>query len=395
MEENEKKRGTGKRVLFIFAVLLSFLFVPLLFISVPVGGAITAVSDMVSMESIEKELKESEVSEKFYDLMMEEMKEVDREDIKDMTFEKLETIFRDSFAVEDMEKVFLVFLNSAYYGTEEKVDFSGIEKKFKKNFETLYTDAFDDLYSVWRNGTKSEYFSEEFCRSFCEQAEKEIMDEYPDYGAIRFDELEEKYDAQNGKGAFAKLLDERTENIRQEWLDEIAEDVNSQIEDFVAAAEETIQEAAYEAARNPETREAFDTLRKIGDNRNRIRVVVYAVILGMVLILVLLYWLEIPGFIVCSVPLLLGGTVCMILGSIMKNGFMSYISEAIFSELSEPKEYEDLLRALIDGIISPLFKGISDFGMTAVILGIILIGCAVLRGILKQNKKEAEQQLYS
>ena len=67
---------------------------------------------------------------------------------------------------------------------------------------------------------------------------------------------------------------------------------------------------------------------------------------------------------------------------------MRYIDEEIFSDSAQ---YEDIIRDVMHEIIAPFFKGVSEFGTQALILSVILIGCAILRGVMKRNKREAEQ----
>ncbi|MGN1084657.1 MAG: hypothetical protein ACI4QX_06615, partial [Lachnospiraceae bacterium] len=352
---NEKKNSTGRFVLLIFAVIFSVILVPVLFAMIPVGGTLTALSGLTSQERLEEVLEEAGLSENLYEAVMEEA--VNENDAETLRAEEFERILRDSFTVGEFDKIILVFFDSMYNGTRAEFDLSGFEEKFEKNLEALCENGFDDLYSAWRNGTESVYFSEEFCRSFCREIEAELIEEYPDYNAGDIAELEEKYDAHYGTGAFSALLDERTDSLREEWSAEIDELLGTQIEDMVAEMAAMLEDAAFEAAREPDVREVFDILKQYNNWSGRITTAVYAVLIGVVLFLLLLYWFEIPGFLVCSVPILLGGILCKFIGFI-EEPLLTLLDEQVLSEASEAMEYADVVRAVMHGIISPFLQGI-------------------------------------
>lgn len=386
--ENEKKDNTLRSVLLIFAVIFSIIFVPALFVFVPAGAVVTTLSGMASLDSIEKVVEEAEVSKGLYEIAMKEAFDENTAEI--IGSEEGERILRDSFTDKDMNQIFLAFLRSAYYGTNEKIDLSGIADRLKKNFNAFYESIFDEGYAAWRNGTVSTHFSEEFCRSFYEAIEKQLLEEYADYGAVSFAELEEKYDAVYGSGAFSKVLEKRVASIREEWGQEMREAIESQTGEIIAETEVVLQNAMQEMAHDPDVRKVFDVVQPVSDMNKIIGLVVYAVILGMVIILILLYWVDIPGFIVCAVPVFFGGAVCKGIG-LAEKIVMRYVDEEILSESAGVVQYEDMFRRVMHEIIAPFFKGVSDFGTKAIIFSVILIGCAILRGVIKKNKREAEQ----
>ncbi len=383
--ENGKKVNMLRSILLVFAVVFSIFFVPALFALVPAGAVVTTLSGMASLESIEKATEELELSQRLYDVVMQETLDEVSADLAD--FAEGERILRDSFTAEDMNRILLAFLHSAYYDTEPEVDFSSMGKRLKENFGRFCEDAFDEVYTSWRTGTESARFSKEFCRSFSEDIEQQLLREYAEYGAVSFPELPERYDDVHGSGAFSKLLEERRASIREEWLREMKETAGSQVREITSEAEKNIRDSATELAHTSEIRDMFDVVRPMGEMNRAVRAIVYAVILGMVLVLVLLYWLDIPGFIVCAVPVFFGGVVCKVAGLAEKIA-MRYIDEEIFSDSAQ---YEDIIRDVMHEIIAPFFKGVSEFGTQALILSVILIGCAILRGVMKRNKREAEQ----
>lgn len=382
---SEKKDNTVRMVA---AIIFSIIFVPALFAFVPAGGVVTTLSGMASLERIEKAAEESGISEKLYEIVV--ANAFDETSSEAVSSAEGVRILRDSFTPGDMDRIFLAFLNAAYYGTKEEIDLSGIEERLKENFSTFYENAFDEVYSSWRNKTESVHFSKEFCRSFYGEIENQLLKEYAEYDAAGFTELEEKYDAAHGSGAFSALLDEREETLRGEWLKEMKDSVESQIGDIAAEAETMIQEAALETAHDPEVRKVFHVIRKVGNMSRIITLVVYAVILGMVLILLLLYWDSTAGFIVCAVPLLFGGIVCRLIASV-EPLFLSYAEEEIIFDSLASMQYKEAVTAAMHGIISPIFKGISEFGMKAMIAAVLLIGGAILRGVMKKNEREREQ----
>ncbi len=383
--ENRKSVNMLRNVLLVFAVVFSFFLVPALFALVPAGAVVTTLSGMASMENIEKAAEELELSQRLYDVVMQETFDEVSADLAD--FAEGERILRDSFTVEDMNQIVLAFLHSAYYDTEPEVDFSSMGKRLEENFGRFCEDAFDESYTFWRTGTESARFSKEFCRSFSEDIEQLLLRKYADYGAASFPELPERYDAVHGSGAFSKLIEEEMASIREEWLQEMRETAGSQTREITAEAEKNIRDSAAELAHTSEIREVFDVVRPMGEMNQAVRAIVYAVILGIVLLLVLLYWLDIPGFIVCAVPVFFGGVVCKAAG-LAERIVMRYIDEEIFSDSAQ---YEDIIRDIMHEIIAPFFKGVSGFGTQALILSVILIGCAILRSVMKKNKREAEQ----
>lgn len=383
--ENRQRVNMLRSVLLVFAVVFSIFFVPALFALVPAGAVVTTLSGMASMENIEKATEELELSQRLYDVVMQETLDEVSADLAD--FAEGERILRDSFTVEDMNRILLAFLHSVYYDTAPEVDFSSMGKRLEENFGRFCEDAFDESYTSWRTGTESAYFSREFCREFAEDIEQQLLREYAEYGAVSFPELPERYDAVHGSGAFSKLLEERAASIREEWLREMKETAGSQVREITAEAEKNIRDSAAELAHTSEIRDVFDVVRPMGEMNQAVRAIVYAVILGMVLILVLLYWLDIPGFIVCAVPVFFGGVVCKAVG-LAERIAMRYIDEEIFSDSAQ---YEDIIRDMMHEIVAPFFEGVSEFGTQALILSAVLIGCAILRGVMKRNKREAEQ----
>lgn len=386
--ENEKKVNMLRSVLLVFAVVLSFFLVPALFALVPAGAVVTTLSGMASMENIEKAAEELELSQRLYEVVMQEA--LDGGSVELADFAEEERILRDSFTVEDMNQILIAFLHSAYYDTEPEVDFSGMEKRLRENFISFFEDAFDEVYTCWRTGTESARFSKEFCREFAEDIERQLLREYADYGAVSFSELSERYDAAHGSGAFSKELSERAASIREEWSQEMRETVRSEAREITAEAERELRDSASELTHATEVRDVFDAIRPIGEMNRVVVAVVYAVILGMVLLLVLLYWLDIPGFIVCAVPLFFGGALCKGVGFFEKLA-MRYIDEEFLFDSADSVQYEDVIRDVMHEIVTPFFKGVSAFGTQALILSVLLIGCAILRGVMKKNKREAER----
>lgn len=385
--ENGNRRSTGRTILLIFAILFSVVFVPVLVFLPPVGGCVTSLLAMTSIESVEKIAEESGLAESVYEMILTETeKGMNSSQLKP---EVAERIIADCIRIEDVEQWLKALLEGMYTGDRVKIDLSDVRGRLEENIREVFEGSFDELYDAWNNGTTSEVFSAEYVNTLFDEWENNILDEYAMYGARNMEELELLYDKQYGTGAFAEVRAEKIEEIRQMWKNEIDNVIETEVAAVMTEAEAEVEEMLSEITQDSEIREVFDVLQEADAWSKTASIVIYAILFGIVLLLLLLYVFQVAGFVVTAVPLLLGGAICKLIAAV-NEPLLKYMEQEVLSTMNESEEVLSMVRSLIEGVLQPFSRGVSEFGNVVLIAAVILIGCAILRGVLKKNKQEEE-----
>jgi len=293
---------------------------------------------------------------------------------------------QSSITVEHVDEIIGEAITGLYNGTQSDADVSSIAAGFQAGIDEIKANGFADLYAAWEEGTPSKYFSDEFVQEFCAEIEKDILNDYAEYGAASLEELQTKYDAYYGEGAFDKLVDDTKAEVESRWNEEFTVDVD--LADMVEELEGEINDVINETAQNPDVREAFDVLRTVGENSGTIKLVAYGIVLLAVLLLLVLYCFGTAGFVVPAVALLLGGGLCKLI-SMAEADVLKYIDSAIAAE-PDFAGFETMLGDLVGRVLTPLFAEMSKFGLTNIGIAVLLILLAILRGVVRKNRQVTE-----
>lgn len=386
MEEN-KQSNTLKTVLLIFGIIFSVILVPGLILGIPVGGAAVALSQSVSQEGIERIVKEAKLSDKAYQLVMDEvLKETQNDDTLNADF--FEGMLRECITVETVDEIVIAFIDCMYNGTEPQIKFDNVLEGFRNGIEDISENGFEDFYSACFEGAESKYFSEVFIQSSKETIEQEIISKYSAYGVSSLEELETVYDAQFGAGAYAKLFDEEIAEFERGWNEGMLDGFDDEIDDLAEELEIEVNQALAEAVRDPDVRTMFDTLNEISEKKDTVKIVAYAIVLAAVLLLLVCYWFGTAGFVVPSVALILGGLLCKLV-TLLEGPVLSVIRDEIAAD-PDAAEFGDIVMDICRGIIAPFFAEMSKFGVTMIGIGVLLILAAILRGVIKKNTAVAD-----
>lgn len=383
--ENEKKSGAAKLVLLIFGIIFSVILVPGLFLGIPVGGVVMSLSTAASQESIEKMVEEANLSETLHEMIREEV--LSEAPVEEINPEYWDSVIEDCFSEKIVDDIVFAVIDSIYNGTDAEVSLDRVTEEILEVRDELAENGFQDFYSAWTDGTPSKYFTEESIQSFGEEIGSELVAEYAEFGVDSWEELEEAYDAYYGSGAFSNLLDEKMRDFIAVWEESFIEGFDAEIAGIQEETETKINEAINEATNDPDVRSVFDTLKEIGEESGKVKLVVYGVILGAVLLLLLCYWFGTAGFVVPAVPLILGGVLCKLL-TLVEDVIMNYANDMI-AEDSEMAELGSVISDVFHGILTPIFEEISKLGTVTIGLGIVLIALAILKGVLKKNAQAA------
>ena len=386
--ENERTDSVWKTVLLVFGIIFSIVLVPGLILGIPVGGVITSLTSATSRESIQTMTKEANLSETIYEMLMDEILSEDNK-IDDIKQEFWEEIVRDSITVEKVDEIVTVLIDSAYSGTKPEIKLSEIVAGLRKGLDELRKNGFHDLYSAWADGTDSKYFSAEFVQSFRTEIEDGLLSDYADYGAASVEELKSLYEKQNGAGSFSQLLDEYADEFDDVWESEFADEFDKMFDEMTDDMDREFNETVYEAIQDPDVRMVFDSLNEISKKSSTVKFVIYAILLGAVLLLLVCYWFGTAGFVVPAVALILGGILCKLL--ILSE---RYILNQVNQAIAEEPGLEGMTQPVFDiarGILAPIFDGISRFGTITIGMGVLLVLLAILKGVLKKNVVTADQ----
>lgn len=384
--EEKKKSNVAKVIFRVIGIILSVVLIPALIFWIPAGGAAIGVSSTVSQEKLVQLVRETKLSEQLLDMAKEEITRAVHSD--EVNEEYWQSLVLDSITAEWVDSVITEVLDAAYSGSTPKVTIDAVTASLTEGMEALEQNGFQDLYSAWKDGTPSVYFSESFIQSFREQVEAELLKEYADYGVASFEELETKYESECGEGTFSELLDEKAQSFEEEWNRDFFEGIDTKLETMTAETEQKLNDALTEAVQNPDVRSVFDSLKELNEKESTLKLVVYGVLLGAVLLLVGCFWFGTAGFVVSAVPLILGGILCKLVAG-FESVLFAYVSDFVTSDTTL-SQFGSAILDVVGGLLTPLFAEVSKLGNCSIIAGVILVGLAIMQGVIKKNKTVAE-----
>lgn len=377
----KKKDSAFKLVLMIFGIIFSVVLVPGLIAGIPVGGAAIGLSQAASQEGIESMIKEAKLSENLHTLMMEELDE--EAQIEELNPEFWNELLQKSISVEFIDGLLAEGVDCMYNGTEPQLKIDTVVEGFRSGLEDLAENGFDDIYAASFEGAESRFFSADFVRSVKADIESELLGKYSDYGVTTLEELEKAYDTQFGAGAFETLFDDEMEAVKTEWNSEFRLEVNNEIDDMAKELEQELNTALREASQDPDIRETFDIFKEISINKDKVKLVVYGIVLAAVLLLLICFWFGTAGFVVPSVALILGGLLCKLV-TLLETPIMNIVKAELATEPGA-EEFGFVVTDLVTGIFAPFFYEMSKFGLTMIGIGVLLILLAVLKHVVTKN----------
>lgn len=380
--------STLKSILQVFAILFSIVLVPALIAIIPAGGVVVTAVDVVSQDNIEAVIEKAEVAGEIYSVAMEEaLKET--AELEGIRKDVAEDFLKDTIRVEDVEDMIGAAIDSLYSGKRASVDFSKIAERTVDGMADLFLQGMEEVYDVWRKGATPSVFTESFCDEMFHDMEQDFLAEYSEYQVPDLAELETAYDAKNGKGSFERLIKQEIENFKENELTDVKEEFLAEAEEVLEEVEKDVEDGINEAVQNEDVRTAFDIFRELGKRSDAIKVFVYALIFGIVLFLLLFYMFDTPGFVVTSIPVIIGGIICKVV-QFAEGAVFTLVEEAVAENSTGTKALDDLMRTLFDELLHPVFSNIGKFGTIMLIAGVALIGLAILRHVIKKQKQESE-----
>ncbi len=387
----EKKKGNAfKTVLLVFGIIFSVVLVPGLILGIPVGGATVALSRSVSQEGIEQMVQEAKLSEKAYQLVMDEvLKETQNEDTLKADF--FEGMVRECVTLETVDEIVTEFIDCMYNGSTPQIDLDHVLDGFRNGMAEVSENGFDDFYSACFEGAESKYFSEAFIQSTKATIEQEILSKYSGYGVASLEELETVYDTQFGAGAYEKLFNEEIDAYRSDWDEGLLDGFDSEMDTIAGDLENEINQALSEAAQDPDVRMVFDSLNEISAKKDTVKMLAYIIVLAAVLLLLVCYWFGTAGFVVPSVALILGGLLCKLV-TLLEGTILSLVREGLAAE-PDAAEFSDVILDICKGIIAPFFAEMSKFGITMIGVGVLLILLAILKHVVTKNMHTSEETM--
>lgn len=391
----EKKKSNVVKIIFrVLGILCSIVLIPALTVWVPAGGAIIGASGTVSRENLKGIVEEARLSEYVMDI-------VETEVVNEITSDQIQAKYLqdavlESITTEWVDSVILDVFDAAYDGVRPQISVAPVTEKLQQAVDEVGKNGFSDLYSVWKDGAESKYFTESFTSSFFatvdETIESEVLAQYPEYDATSLEELETMYDTYYGAGEFSKLydelLDEKVKDYEAEWDQQFAEEVESGFAEMTAEVEAEVNDAVYEAIQTPELREAIDIIEQVNNGAETLKWIVYGVMFGAILLLVGCFWLDVCGFVVSAIPMFLGGALCKVAVALGGRVY-DFLNDFLMSE-PEVADFAPVINDAGRKLIDPLFDAISKMGNMALITGVVLVGLAILRGVIKKNKTVEE-----
>ncbi|MBR2407345.1 MAG: hypothetical protein IKB07_00140 [Lachnospiraceae bacterium] len=381
-----KKSNVAKIIFRVIGILLSIVLIPGLIFFIPAGGVAMGISSSVSQERLEQMVDEMKLSEHVMEFVEKEVENGIKVD--ELNSDYLQNLVLDSITIDWVDDVLKEVLGAVYSGNKPNVSIDAVAKSLSTEFETLTKNGFRDLYSAWVNGTTSQYFSTEFVQSFWENVENEILAEYTEFDVTSLGALEEKYDEYYGAGAFSDLLDEKMESFEDTWEEEFSAEIAEEVDELTAEVEQEINDAIYEAVQDSDVRMVFDSLQEVNEKNNTLRLLVYGVVFVAVLLLVSCFWFGTAGFVVSAIPLILGGILCKFVSGVEKF-LLTYVDEILAAE-PEIAEFGTVVGDVLRGLLNPIFGAVSMFGTITISFGVLLIGLAILVGVLKKKRTVTE-----
>lgn len=381
-----KKSNVAKIIFRVIGILLSIVLIPGLIFFIPAGGVAMGISSSVSQERLEQMVDEMKLSEHVMEFVEKEVENGIKVD--ELNSDYLQNLVLDSITIDWVDDVLKEVLGAVYSGNKPNVSIDAVAKSLSTEFETLTKNGFRDLYSAWVNGTTSQYFSTEFVQSFWENVENEILAEHTEFDVTSLGALEEKYDEYYGAGAFSDLLDEKMESFEDTWEEEFSAEIAEEVDELTAEVEQEINDAIYEAVQDSDVRMVFDSLQEVNEKNNTLRLLVYGVVFVAVLLLVSCFWFGTAGFVVSAIPLILGGILCKFVSGVEKF-LLTYVDEILAAE-PEIAEFGTVVGDVLRGLLNPIFGAVSMFGTITISFGVLLIGLAILVGVLKKKRTVTE-----
>lgn len=381
-----KKSNVAKIIFRVIGILLSIVLIPGLIFFIPAGGVAMGISSSVSQERLEQMVDEMKLSEHVMEFVEKEVENGIKVD--ELNSDYLQNLVLDSITIDWVDDVLKEVLGAVYSGNKPNVSIDAVAKSLSTEFETLTKNGFRDLYSAWVNGTTSQYFSTEFVQSFWENVENEILAEYTEFDVTSLGALEEKYDEYYGAGAFSDLLDEKMESFEDTWEEEFSAEIAEEVDELTAEVEQEINDAIYEAVQDSDVRMVFDSLQEVNEKNNTLRLLVYGVVFVAVLLLVSCFWFGTAGFVVSAIPLILGGILCKFVSGVEK--FLLTSVDEILAAEPEIAEFGTVVGDVLRGLLNPIFGAVSMFGTITISFGVLLIGLAILVGVLKNKRTVTE-----
>lgn len=391
----EKKKCNVVKIIFrVLGIICSIVLIPALTVWVPAGGAVIGASSTVSRDNLKSIVEEAKLSDYVMDI-------VETEVVNGITSDQIQAKYLqdavlESITAEWVDTVILDVFDAAYDGVRPQISMAPVTEKLQAAVDEVGENGFSDLYAVWKDGAESKYFTESFTSSFFatvdETIESEVLAQYPEYGATSLEELETMYDTYYGAGEFSKLydelLDEKVKSFEGEWDQQFAEEVDNGFAEMTAEVEAEVNNAVYEVIQTPELRDAIDIVEQVNQGAETLKWIVYGVALGSIVLLVCLFWFDISGFVVSAIPMFLGGALCKVAVA-MGGRVYDFLNDFLVRE-PDIAEFAPVINDAGRKLIDPLFDAISRMGNMALITGVVLVGLAILRGVIKKNMTAEE-----
>lgn len=384
--ENERMNETLKKILRIFGIIFSIVLIPALIVGIPVGGTAMGVSSVVSKKAIEKKVEDIGLSDIVLDVLEERV--LDGVHVEALKDEYLKDVILGSITKDWVDDVIAQVLTAVYDGSKPDIDITPFVKELRRGIGPVAENGFRDLYSAWVNDSKSEYFDTEFIHEFWENIEDDLLTEYGEYNVTSLEGLEEAYDKVNGVGAFSDLLDEKMVTFEDVWNDEFTEKIDGSINNIAEETEEAINKTLYETVQDKTIRKVFDFFGKISAKSVLIKIAAYGLVLAAVLLLVSCFWFGTAGFVLSAVPILIGGTICVVAKLLQQVAFD--IVNRILGKEDALTEFGGEISTAVVSILTPVFNTILSFGITMLIVGVVLIVLAVVSKFLRKGKEEPQ-----
>lgn len=383
----EKKKCNVAKIIFrVLGILFSIVLIPALTVWVPAGGAIIGASNSVSRENLKEIVAEAGLSEYVIDIVENEIADGITSD--QIQAKYLQDAVLGSITTEWVDSVILDVFDAAYDGVRPQITVSPVTKNLQATVDELSENCFEDLYAVWWEGAQSQYFTDEFVDYALKMINEKILEKYPEYNENALKESEERYDALYGEGKFSELLDNSVSSFEGEWSEIFSEEVEKGISDISKEVEEEVNDAVYDAIQTPELRDAVDILQQLENKAKTLKWIVYGAAVGAILLLVSCFWFDVCGFVVSAVPMFLGGVLCKIAVALGSRVY-EFLEDMLTGEPAL-EDFTPVINGMSRKLIDPLFGEISKAGNIALITGVVLVGLAILRGVIKKNMATEE-----
>lgn len=384
--ENERKCGTAKKVFRIIGIIFSIVLIPALIAGIPAGGAAIGVSSVVSKEAIEKKVEDIGLSDIVLDVLEERV--LDGVHVEALKDEYLKDVILGSITKEWVDDVIAEVLTAVYDGSKPDIDITPFVKELRRGIGPVAENGFRDLYSAWVNDSKSEYFDTEFIHEFWENIEDDLLEEHGEYNVTSLEGLEEAYDKVHGVGAFSDLLDEKMVTFEDVWNDEFTEKIDGSINNIAEKTEEEINKTLYEVVQDKTVRKVFDFFGEISSKSGLLKIAVYGIVFGAILLLLGCFWFGTAGYVLSAIPLMIGGALCVVAKLLQQLAFD--IANDYLGKEDMLTEFGGEISTAVVSVLTPVFNSVLRFGITMIVVAVILIILAVVSKIFRKGKAEPE-----